>query len=130
MLTTADDAEDLVEAIEPTAARLCAAIRAEAAATTACAGLLADLTARLLEERNPVSGRPHSQSSAEKAARQTTAYELAQRDRLNAECQRVNAAATLERVTLLARLAVAKVTATAVHAESPTPRCRAPRAGR
>lgn len=121
MMITADDAEGLLIAEERATVDLCAAIRAECAATDACSKLLASLTNRLLGERNPTTGRAHSGTSARDAARRSEAYQIAQRSRLDAECARVTAASTLERLTLAARMAVAAVEANG-HPPIPDPR--------
>jgi hypothetical protein len=102
-------ADALAAAIDHAADELCTAIRAEFTATEAAAEWLEAETLRLVGCQNAVTGRQHSAYSAEKAARRSDGYRALQRARVEVECTRIQAAATLETVIVKARFAAAVV---------------------
>lgn len=100
------DAEHRVQQIENAAVNVAFAIRAETAARDERDDFLEALVNALVGQPNPMTEKPHSATSAEKAAKCSEDYRAKETAVLNAECKRILAWADYERAKLNAKLAV------------------------
>lgn len=103
------DAEHRIARMEHYATNIAFAIRAEWQARQDRDALLDRMTNQLIGQPNPLTEKPHSATSAEKAVKDTDAYREAAMNVLNAEAGRVLAISDYDRALLTARLMVAVV---------------------
>lgn len=103
-MTTTDQAERAIQAIDTAADRVAAAITSEAAAEDVCAEELSALVNSLIGQTNPLTNKPHSATSAEAAAKETVTYKTARQRRTEAEIETARARAALESAKLRAKL--------------------------
>lgn len=106
MTTAIDISSDLI-AIRERALVLCAAIRVEHAAIRERDDHLIAVVNSLIGQPNPLTNKPHSQSSAEAIAKDDARYRVLADARLDAECARLMASAEYECAKLSARAMVA-----------------------
>jgi hypothetical protein len=108
-LSMMQHASGAVDAIDAAANAVCDAVRNETAARATRDEFLDAITNSLLGQPNPMTEKPHSATSAEKAGKSSDEYKRMDALVQDAECARILAWALLERVKLTAKLAVVAV---------------------
>ena len=103
-MTTTDQAQQAIDAIDVASERVANAIAAEVRAEDACAEELSALVNSLIGQTNPLTSKPHSATSAEAAAKETVTYKAARDRRVEAEIETARARAALESAKLRAKL--------------------------
>ncbi len=107
------DAETRIQNIENKAVNVAMAVRGESQARDDRDEYLEASVNSLIGQPNPLTGKDHSATSAEKAVKAGDDYKAKDREVLNAECRRIMAWSDYERAKLSAKLAVAGATAEA-----------------
>lgn len=100
------DAERRIQQIDTKAVNVAMAVRGESQARDERDEFLIASVNSLIGQPNALTGKDHSATSAEKAAKDSDDYKSKDRAVLNAECHRILAWADYERAKLSARLAV------------------------
>lgn len=108
-LRPTDVAAMTVDRITEYADALCDAMRAEQTAILERDELHLALTNSFIGQPNPLTNKPHSQTSAEALAKEDESYKAAQVRRQEAEYARIRASARYEQAKLTARLTVGVV---------------------
>lgn len=109
MPVTESAVEHAIDAIEEASLAVCNAMRDEVLEQQRCEDLITSLVVATVASgnTNPLTGKPHSATSAEALAHQSVEYRAAKQERLLAECRRVQAQASVSAAKRRADLALA-----------------------